>query len=347
MKTCLYLLRGLLGIVLLAGCSKQEAPKPLIRPVRAVRITETTELAGRVFPGRAEAVLAVDIAFEVPGQLIERSIQVGDNVKTGQVLAKLDPRDYANDVEAAKARLTQATAYFQRIEKAAKSGAVSQQDLTDAQAQLDMASANLRIKEKALADSQIVASFDGTVSAIYVENHENVRAKQNIVRLMDISTIELRIDIPEKLIILVDSVKDITVTFDAFPNIPVPATIKEVGREASSSTRTFPVTLTMNQPDTFTILPGMTGQATGQGRASTVEAGVSQIPGEAIYEEAGGKYVWVVDENALSVHRVEVVPQEANRLGMLVQGLEVGQLVVTAGVHNLTEGQIIRLLEEM
>lgn len=338
----------LLGLILLTsiGCSKKEAPKELVRPVRTTRITETTVLAGRVFPGRAEAVLAVDIAFEVPGQLIERPIQVGDVVEMGQMLAKLEPSDFINDVEAAAARKTQATAYFQRIEKAAKSGAVSQQDLTDAQAQLDVAEADLKIKQNALADSQIMAPFEGTISAIYVENHENIRAKQNIVRLMDISTIELRIDIPEKLIILVDSVKDIIVTFDAFPNNPVPATIKEVGREASSSTRTFPVTLTMNQPETFTILPGMTGQATGQGRASTLEAGVTQVPGEAIFEEADAKFVWVVDENSMRVSRVEIIPKESNRLGMLVQGLEVGQLVVTAGVHNLTEGQTIRLLEE-
>ena len=346
MKILTRLLVCLLGTVILSGCSKKEEPQPVVRPVRTMQIVETTDLAGRVFPGRAEAVLAVDIAFEVSGQLIDRPIQVGDNVKTGQVLTKLEPSDFINDVEAAAARQTQAIAYFQRIEKAAKSGAVSQQDLTDAQAQLDIAKADLKIKQNALDDSQIVAPFDGTISAIYVENHENVRAKQNILRLMDISTLELRVDIPEKLIVLVGSVKDIEVTFDAFPNHPVPATIKEIGKEASATTRTFPVTLAINQPESFTILPGMTGQATGKGRASTVAAGVTQIPGEAAFEEAGKTFVWVVDEASLTVNRVEIIPKEVNRLGMLVQGLDVGQQVVTAGVHNLSEGQHIRLLEE-
>jgi RND family efflux transporter MFP subunit len=339
-------LLALLSILFVSGCSKKDEPTPVIRPVRTTRITEIVALAGRVFPGRAEAVLAVDIAFEVSGQLIERPMQVGDVVKTGQMLAKLEPSDFINDVEAATARQTQATAYFQRIEKAAKSGAVSQQDLTDAQAQLDIAKADLKIKQNALADSQITAPFEGTISAIYVENHENVRAKQNVLRLMDISTLELRVDIPEKLIVLIDSVKDIEVTFDAFPNHPVPATIKEIGREASAATRTFPVTLAINQPGEFTILPGMTGQATGKGRASTVEVGVTQIPGEAAFEEAGKTFVWIVDESSMTVTRAEIVPKEANRLGMLVQGLNVGQQIVTAGVHNLSEGQPVRLLEE-
>ena len=98
MKKKNMILAGAAALIL-GGCSKQEEPAPVIRPVRTLRVAENAKLGGRVFPGRAEAVLAVDIAFEVPGQLIERPIQVGDNVKAGQVLARLDPRDYENSFE--------------------------------------------------------------------------------------------------------------------------------------------------------------------------------------------------------------------------------------------------------
>jgi len=336
-----------LSILFVSGCSKPEKPQPVARPVRTMRVSDTTELSGRVFPGRATAVLAVDIAFEVPGRLIERPIDVGDIVKKGQMLAKLDQRDYANDVESSKARLKQAQAYLERIEQASKSGAVSKQDLTDAQAQHDMASADLKIKQKALADTDIIAPFDGSILAIYVENHENIRMKQPILRMMDdLSTIELKIDIPEKLIMLVQQVESISVAFDAYPGQPVPATIKEIGREASATTRTYPVTLSMKQPNDFQILPGMTGQASGKGRSSTLEEGVVQIPGEAIFEEAGKQYVWVIDESASTVSRTAIEPKESNRLGMLVQGLEKGQLIATAGAQTLTEGLKVRLNEE-
>jgi len=182
----LYLpLAGLIGLSLLfiSGCSKPEEPQPVPRPVRTMRISETVDIGGRVFPGRAQAVLAVDIAFEVPGRLIERPIDMGDKVKKGQVLAKLDPRDFVNDVASAKARLKRTAAHLERIEMAVQSGAVSQQDLSDAQAQNEVAAANLKIKQKALADSDVVAPFDGIVLSIYVENHENIRMKQPIVRL--------------------------------------------------------------------------------------------------------------------------------------------------------------------
>ncbi len=334
------------ALMLSIGCSKKEEPQPAVRPVRTMRVSDTTDLSGRIFPGRAEAVLAVDIAFEVPGQLIERPIDVGDKVKKGQVLAKLDPRDYANDAEAAKARLKRARAYLERIEKASKSGAVSEQDLTDAQAQFEVAEADLKIKQKALADTEITAQFDGTIAAIYVENHQNIRAKQSIVRMMDLSEIELKVNIPETLIMLIEQIENITVTFDAYPGKPVPATIKEIGKEASATTRTYPITLAMKQPPTCQILPGMTGQASGTGRASTLAKGVVQIPGTAIVEEAGQHYVWIVDEDTLTVSRKTVESKESNRLGMLVQGLKKGQLIVTAGAHNLSEGQKIRLSEE-
>ena len=234
---------GCIALLTLSSCSKEKEKIELVRPVRTVRLEEASDIAGRIFPGRAEALLAVDIAFEVSGQLTERPIQVGHNVKKGQMLAKLDPRDYANRVEVAKSRLERATTYLARIEKAVKGGAVSQQQLTDAQAQFDIASSNLKIEKKALADTQIQAPFDGTISAIYVENHRNIESKQAILRLMDLSEIELKVDIPEKLIMLIGKIKNITVTYDAFPNQPVPATVKEIGKEASTSTRTFPVTL--------------------------------------------------------------------------------------------------------
>jgi RND family efflux transporter MFP subunit len=339
----------LLGCMLMlstAGCSKKEEVKEIIRPVRTLRVSDTSHIPGRIFPGRSEAVLAVDIAFEVPGRLIERPILVGDNVTKGQTLAKLDPRDYANAVDASKARLKQSKAYLDRIVKAFKAKAVSEQDLTDAQAQFEVAEADLKIKQKALADTEIIATFDGTIAAIYVENHQNVRSKQAIVRVMDITTLEMRVDIPEKLISLIHNVADISITFDAFPNRPVSATVKEIGKEASATTRTFPVTLAMNQPADFTILPGMTGQAAAHERISADAIDVIQIPGEAVFEETGKKFVWAVDESSMAVKRIEVTPTTVNRQGVLVQGLDIDQLIVTAGVHNLSEGQTVRLLGE-
>jgi RND family efflux transporter MFP subunit len=332
--------------LLVMGCGKPEQASAPARPVRTMIIESGSAFTGRVFPGRAEAVQAVDIAFEVQGQLSERAVKVGDEVTKGQALAKLDPRDYANDMESAKAKLDRANAYLDRIKKAAATGAVAEQDLTDAQAQFDIADANLKVKTKALADTHIVAPFDGTVSATYVENHQNVQAKEPVLRLIDLTEIELKIDVPEALIAYAKHLQDVTVTFDAHPDAPVPAEVKEIGSEASTTTRTYPVTLVMTQPGTFVLLPGMTGQARGRpGNLGDTPEGVRQVSASAVFEEAGKHFVWIVDDTALTVKKRAVEPYDINAGGMLVQGLEPGQRVVTAGAHHLSDGQAIRLLD--
>ena len=329
------------------GCAKKEEAVTLIRPVRTMIIEDAGAFGKRrVFPGRAEAVQSVDIAFEVQGQLIERPVKVGEVVKTGVMLAKLDQRDYKNDVDSAIARLARAKAYLSRIDQAAKTGAVAEQDLTDAQAQYDVADANLKVKQKAFTDTQILAPFDGTIAALYVENFQNVRAKENVVRLLDMSEIEFKINIPEAYITEAKQIEDVTVTYDTFPGRPVSATIKEIGTEASKTTRSYPVTMVMKQPKDFFILPGMTGQARGRSPMTDLRnKELRLVETSAVFTSEKERCVWVVDDETLTVKRTKVETRDVGEDGILVTGLETGQRVVTAGVHSLSEGQKVRLLK--
>ena len=218
--------RRLVALVLLpasffVGCGgEQETEEKRVRPVKAIRVGDVTRFSGRSFPGRAAATQEVNLAFEVPGTLIERLVDKGDEVKKGQRLARLDPRDYKNALDAAKASRDRVKAYLERIKQAVKTGAVSRQDLTDAQAKFDVGQAQVNIKAKALDDTRILAPYDGIVAATYVENFQRVRAKQQVLRLLDISKIEMTLDIPESLISNALYVKKVLVRFDAFPECP-------------------------------------------------------------------------------------------------------------------------------
>ncbi len=346
-KKCGSLIALLVIPLFFVGCAKEAETEVVIRPVRTMIVEDAGAFGKkRVFPGRAEAVQAVDIAFEVQGQLIERPVDVGTKVTQGQLLAKLDQRDYVNDVESATARLARAQAYLSRIAQAAKTGAVAEQDLTDAQAQHDIASANLKVKQKALKDTLMIAPFNGTVAATYVENFQNVRAKENVIRLLDMSEIEFKINIPEYYITEMRQIKDITVSFDVFQGIPVDATIKEIGAEASKTTRSYPVTLVMTQPKEFFILPGMTGQARGYSPAVAAKIkDMRVVDASAVFEIGKERYVWIVDESTLLVARTKIEIQDVGEDGLLVTGVEQGQQVVTAGIYTLSEGQKVRLLK--
>ena len=309
-----------------------------------MQVQATSAFDERWFPGRAKATQEVNLGFEVAGQLIERPVDVGSQVDVGQVLARLDPRDYQNALAAGEALRDDAKAQFERMEIAVKSGAVSRQDLDDARAAYDASEAQVRIREKAVEDTVIRAKFSGTIAATYMENFQNVRAKEPVLRLLDTSKVEMWVNIPENLISFTRYVKDLRVRFDVFPDREIPARIKEVGTEASTTTRTYPVNLIMDQPQGFKVLPGMAGRANGRIELpETPEA--FEIPLSALAtSDNQSSYVWVIEESSGVARRRDVEVQATTAHGVLVRGVQIGEWVATAGAHTLQEGQIVRIL---
>jgi len=351
----------------LLGCKDEIPQKEMIRPVRAMQISDPAEFTKRWFPGQAKATQEVDLSFRVAGPLVTLPVNVGDTVRKGQELAKIDPRDYQVDLrsaqgqlERAKASLKRAEADYERVLRIQKQdpGAVSQtlvdsnrQTAASTRAEIRSLQASVDSARDRLGYSYLKAPFDGIVTATYVENYEDVKAKQPIVRLIDHSQIEMIVNIPEVLISHADYLKEagkvFRVRFDPFPNREIEAQIKEIGKEASKTTRTYPVTLIMDQPEDIKILPGMAGNA-----ASTVSPpgmqGQSQvvIPETAVFSPDENKtYVWIIDEKSKKVNKREVKTGDLLDSGITVrEGIEPGEWIATAGVHYLKEGQEVRIL---
>jgi RND family efflux transporter MFP subunit len=178
--------------------------------------------------------------------------------------------------------------------------------------------------------------------------------------LLDLSKIEITIQVPENLITLVPQVTSVLCRFDAVPDREFVGRVTKVGSEASQTTRTYPVTVEIERPDDVDILPGMAAmvrnnpdeaKATdGDGQASTDAATASLvIPASALVAGADRdqSLVWVVDEAAMKVSKQVVRTDELTPFGITVnEGLQAGQWVVTAGVNSLREGQDVRILED-
>jgi RND family efflux transporter MFP subunit len=332
----------------LPGCGVEDTPPEPVRPVLSVVVADAAGLDGRRFPGQAKATQELNLAFEVPGRLIERPVEVGDRVELGQVLAELDPRDFAAALKSAEAELKRDQVNFERAEGMLAEDVISRAEYDRLEARRDIAEASVELAAKALADSVLRAPFSGTVAATYVENYENVRAKQEIMRLLDTSKIEMVIQIPESMISNTRYVRDIQVRFDPFPETVLPASIKEVSNEASRTTRTYPVTLIMEPPEGVEILPGMAGEVWGRVELpeNLAESGI-EVPTAAVFADDASdseqSYVWVVDEETRSVSRRPVKIVRFSALGVLVQGVEPGERIVTAGVNSLREGQTVRI----
>jgi RND family efflux transporter MFP subunit len=214
----------------------------------------------------------------------------------------------------------------------------------------DTADGELRLAQKALDDTRMYAPFAGTVSVTYVDNFQNVLAKQPVIRLLDLSKIEMQVGIPEDAITLAPYITGVKVRFDAFPDREFSAEIKEIGAEASRTTSTYPVTLILDPPGDIEIKPGMAGQATASAELpeDLKRIGV-EIPVTAVFsppdQESQQSFVWILQGEPLSASRREVKLLGPSPRGVRVQGLAAGDRIATAGAHSLSDGQQVRLLE--
>ena len=309
------------------------------------------------------------MSFRVAGNVNKITVDVGDNVKQNDLLARIDPRDYQVELNNAKAELSKATSgleladsEYARVARVFDKdpGAVSKSMVDSRKAELAVAGAQVESARAAVDKASdnvkytyLKAPFDGVVVEKFVEQFEDVQATHPIIRVLDNSSIEFTVQIPETLMEHIDIVRNIGayVVFDTYPGIEVSAKIKEIGKEASKTTRTYPVTLIMDQPDGLKILPGMAGKAKADKEASAIIAKEIEmvgfdIPITATFSDENKKtFVWIVDQNTNQVNKREVTLINLTENGAMVTGLEKGETIATAGANLLVEGQQVRILK--
>ncbi len=359
-------------IGLMIACQAPPPEEP-IRPILAIKVGDVEGFKRDRFPGRAKAKEETNLSFRVWGPLISRPVDVGDVVKAGDLVAQIDPTDYEVGLENMNGRLDKARAdrefaqgEYQRALNIFRDdpGAISEtlvdkrrQERDASVAEVRTLTASVEQAELALGYTTLKAPFEGTIVATYVESFEYVKAQQPIVRLLDKSKIEMVIDVPEGLITLAPYVEKLVVVFDAYPDVEIEAEIFEIGKEATETTRTFPVTLRMNQPENVTILPGMAGVATGYVRLPDDPAEGVKVPGHAVTSDQSGKqYVWVLKPEieppaGRSTTRVKAVAerrevQVANITGAgirVTSGLKSAEWIATVGLNTLRDGQEVYL----
>lgn len=339
----------------LAACNKRtETAEPELRPVRTVVTAPSESGETIVLTGHIAAETEASLGFRIGGRVIERLVNVGDHVDTGQELAKLDPQDEFNALRSAQAtlasaeaRLTQTRDTFERQRQLLASGHASrsaydqaQEALRTAQAGVDDAEA--RVTNQALRVSWTILQADapGVVSATGANAGEVVQPGQTIVRVARQQGRDAVFDVPGRLIREAPANPDITVRLADDPSTIAMGRIREVGSQADPATRTFEVKVGLTDPP-----PAMRLGSTVTGTLQLHSQPVMAIPASALTELNGQPAIWIVDPQnmTVSLHKIETARFDPDTV-IVNHGLETGQIVVTAGVHALHPGQKVRLL---
>jgi membrane fusion protein, multidrug efflux system len=337
-----------------AGCERTAPPLTEARPVRTVTVEHGAEGEIVSLTGQVRAKDEASLAFRLDGRMNERPVHVGDVLRAGQVVARLDPQIQDNALRSAEANLasleaalTEARLTFSRQQELLKDGWTpranfdeAQQKLNSVKAEVDAAQAQARIAREQQSYTTLLADAAGTVIAVGAEPGEVVRAGQMIVQLARQGGRDVVFDVPEQLMRKGPRDPEVEIALTNDPQVKATGRVREVAPQADAATRTFQVKVGITDPP-----EAMRLGATVTGRIRLTAPPGFEVPASALTETDGRPAVWVVDPQSktVSLRRVEVARYDEADI-VIGKGLKTGEFVVTAGVQTLRPGQKVRLL---
>jgi RND family efflux transporter MFP subunit len=345
----------LLLAAVVAGCDQEVvAAKPEIRPVRALTVEKRAAGEPVILTGRIEAEDEVNLAFRISGRVLKSDLNTGDQVKAGQLVARLESQNELNALRAAQAnlaaaqgQLTQARNHFDRQDTLLKQGWTTRanhdqaiQARQTAQSAVEAAEAQLKAAHDMVAFTELEADAPGVVTATGARAGEVVQAGQMIIRLARKDGRDAVFDVPAQVIRTAPRDPEIAVNLADDPSVVAQGRVREVAPQANPTTRTFEVKVGLTAPP-----PTMRLGATVTGRMETEAQATIEIPASALTKFNQQPAVWVVDptSRAVAIRNVDVL-RYGQATVSLSGGLDTGETIVTAGVQALHPGQAVRLL---
>ncbi len=348
------LLLFLAALCYLTACSKTVPPPEPVQAVKVLTVGVHSMQTGSEFSGEVRARTESRVGFRVAGKLIRRPVDVGQRVKTGQLLAQLDPQDYQLAIDAARAQLSAAitnrdlvAADFRRFKELRDQNFISDAELERreatlkaAQAQLEQAQAQLTGQGNQAAYTTLQADASGVVTAVEAEPGQVLAAGTPVLRIAQDGPRDVVFAVPEDKVALITL--GTLVEVRVWPsNASVQARVREVAASADPVTRTFAVKVSLAANDalplgsTVTVVPKVFDR-------SGID--VIKLPTSALYQSGKSSAVWVVDPASMTIRLqpVQIATADGNDL-VVVSGLQPGMQVVSAGVHVLSAGQKVSI----
>ncbi len=328
---------------LLTGCNKaiSEPAEPLIKPVKLLAVKDLTVDDSDAFLARIDATYRAQLSFQVGGEVEKLLVRMGQEVEKGEVLATLDPKDLQLALDAAQAQYALAKTQWERAKSLYSKKLISTDSYDQKETQYKAALASFEQAKTDLSYTKIQAPFDGVVSYTYVKPYQVVGEKQEILNLIDNTTLDVSFTLPVSYaeFVSLSALKnaEMWVTMDSEPSKRIPGKFKEISTQPNIDTNSYEAIVTITRPTDRNLLTGMTGQVH---IAKQNKSNAMTLPTSAwVNKQESQGEVWVMDSSTQQVSKVTL---SLNESGAIESGLDNNDYVVIAGVERLVEGQVVK-----
>ena len=354
--TCV--LAVLIASLLLGACGpRDEVAEEVLRPVRYMTLGDQSQLRDRSFSGTSKSSRESRLSFKVSGTVTNVPVQIGQRLRAGDLIAEIDPASYVLQAQQAQASLIEAqandrraAANYERTKGLYANDNASLNDLESARAQAESAEAVVGSATKALEIARLNASYtklkaasDCSIATLNIEVNENVSSGQQIASVSCGDVYEVVVDLPESLIGSVNEATPVSIRFGSIPGEIFDGEITEVSVASAAGSAAFPVVIqiTATHPD---LRSGLAADVTFQFPSGAAQGNGVVLPVTAVINDPDGTFVFVAEptdgvDEAL-VRRRPVALGELTQSGIeVVEGLQTGDLVITAGLSVIRDGQ--------
>ncbi len=334
---------ALLALAVLAGCNKPAVQEVPPKPLRVIKVSPggTALLAERSYSGELRPRVETTLGFQVGGKIVERLVNIGDHVRAGQVLARLDPVDTRLTEAQAEAQRRLALAEATRYRELSAKNFVSKAALDDRENRLKAAEAQAALAKNQTTYTVLIADRPGVIGLVLADVGQVVTPGQGVMRMAPDGDREIAVTIPESEYAAFKVGMLAEVSIFALPGQVFVGRVREISPAADPATRTYPLRI---QLDGVEKLPtGLTATV----RFPVAESGGEQpplinVPLSAVYQQGNAAAVWVLGAgNSVTLQRITIA-RYTNEHALVVEGLRGGETIALAGVNSLTEGQVVR-----
>ena len=335
-----------MAVTILSSCNSGGNGAGEVKAVKTDRVTVAGETARLNYPGKVKAAQDVNLAFRVSGVLEKYHVEEGQQVRSGQLLASLDPTDYQVQLDATEAEYRQIKADAERITALYSEDVATASDNDRAVYGLKQIEAKYKHHQDELSYTKLYAPFDGTVQKNLFEAHETVGAGTPVLSMVSGGQPEVEINIPAAEYVRRASFSDFSCTFEVYPGKSYALKLISISPKANSN-QLYTMRLQVLKGDNPSPAPGMNTMVS----ISCVEQGETvqlSVPSGAVRNKDGRTSVFLVNASDNKVHAEDVSVIRLTSDGKAIitsEAISAGDVIVAAGANHLVEGETVRCME--